>query len=216
MTPVESRLTFVAEAGRNRHGQKLWRCQCQCGQEITTLASAVRTGHTKSCGCLQKDRPSRLRHGHRRTGGEATRTYVAWCNMKARCDNADGIGYRNYGGRGIRYCDRWACFDAFLADMGECPEGLELERVDVNGHYEPGNCVWTTRKAQCVNKRVNHRVEYQGESLTLSQWAQRLNLTYLTLFSRLKRGWPVERALQPVIYHRHRPEGRRSTSCPSP
>ncbi len=171
------------------------------------IASMVRNGYTQSCGCLRSA-------GNRRTHGQSqvnhskpTRTYVAWLNMKARCDNTKHTGFHNYGGRGIRYCERWLSFEAFHADMGDCPANGTLEREDNSGNYEPGNCRWATHREQCVNKRTNRYIEFNGETLAMSQWADRLHLPYMTLFHRLKRGMPLERALQSKVYSRWNPQG---------
>ncbi len=201
-------LEFVAEAGKNRHGQPLWRLRCDCGVECVKIASAVRTGRTSSCGHL-KSAGNRRTHGHRQRN---SREYVAWCNMKARCDNPGHIGYHCYGGRGIRYVDRWQSFETFVADMGECPEGMTLERKDVNGPYSPENCCWASRHVQSRNKRVNRNVTFNGETRCVKDWAAHLGLSESTLVFRFRRGMPIERALQPKIYHRHVPDGLRSTS----
>ena len=205
------KLTVLGDAGRNRHNKPLWNVRCDCGKQAVKIASMVRNGYTRSCGCMKSAGNSRT-HGRRRRNGKQSREYTAWCNMKARCDNDSNIGFHNYGGRGITYCERWCKFEHFFADMGECPEGLTLERNDVNGNYEPNNCRWATRKEQGANKRVNRRVTFGGETLTVSQWAERLNLSYETLMYRLIRGMPLDRALQPRIYSRWHPEGVRITT----
>jgi len=136
--------------------------------------------------------------------------------MKARCDNAAHVGFCYYGGRGIRYVDRWRRFDAFLADMGACPEGLTLERKDVDGPYSPENCCWASRDQQMRNKRTNRYITFNGETLCIRDWAAKLGLSKVTLNYRLRRGMPVERALQSKIYHRHAPEGLRATTAERP
>src|SRR5690606_2812880 len=112
----------------------------------------LRTGKTKSCGCLRIETniSKGTTHGH-----SGTRTYQAWLNMKSRCSNKKNISYENYGGRGISICDRWLnSFENFLEDMGECPDNLTLERMDVNGNYEPNNCIWEDYSQQLFNQSL--------------------------------------------------------------
>lgn len=190
------KLLVLGDAGRDKHQKKLWLVRCDCGKEAVKLATEVRNGHTRSCGCL-KSAGNRRSHGRRQSNhGKPSPEYVAWCNMKARCDNPGWNGFHNYGGRGISYCERWRSFENFFADMGERPPGFTLERNDVHGDYKPLNCRWATRKEQSENRRDNHLVTHKGETLTVSQWAERLGVNYITLLYRLRRGIPLERALQ--------------------
>jgi len=116
--------------------------------------------------------------------------------MRERCRNPKNKKFQHYGARGISVAARWNSFENFLADMGEAPPGLTLERDDVNGNYEKDNCRWADQKTQQNNRRNNRRIEFRGETLTLSQWAERLGLKEATVRNRLDRaGWPVERAL---------------------
>jgi hypothetical protein len=196
------KLTFLRDAGQNKHGQALWELRCDCGKTATKIASAVRIGRTRSCGCL-KAAGNRRTHGMRvSSDGKQGRTYTAWMNMRARCDTPSHPSYHNYGGRGITYDERWASFDAFFADMGQCPDDLTLERKDVDGDYGKANCRWATRKEQGVNKRVNRRITFDGRTMALVQWAEELGIPYMTLYYRLKRGMPKHRALIPVKYSR--------------
>ena len=115
--------------------------------------------------------------------------------MLARCYNENDIGYHNYGGRGITVCGRWKeDYDTFFADMGECPEGLTLERTDTNGNYEPGNCRWATYTEQGRNRRNNTRISFKGHNLTLSEWAEKLEISPETLLDRLRK-MPIEKAM---------------------
>jgi hypothetical protein len=135
-----------------------------------------------------------LRHGHAR-GGKHTPEYHAWQNMRQRCGNPRNRRFRNWGGRGIKVCERWADFENFLADMGIRPHGTTLDRRDTNGHYEPGNCRWATPTEQGRNSRRNHLIEHNGERLCLAEWATKLGIAAATIRKRLKLGWPTERAL---------------------
>lgn len=117
--------------------------------------------------------------------------------MLRRCEWPGAGGYRNYGARGITVCARWHTFEHFLADMGERPSlGHSIDRIDNDGHYEPGNCRWATASEQRSNTRFNHLLTFRGETLTLAQWADRLGMGRTTLDGRINRfGWTVERAL---------------------
>lgn len=142
------------------HGRRgnLWKCVCECGNtEYTAYSGDLRSGRIVSCGCWrdsQEFADTKVVHGGRRQNkGETSRTYRAWQEMKRRCDNPTRENYRWYGGKGITYCARWSVFENFLADMGECPPGLELDRHPNNrGNYEPGNCRWTTHAENCANR----------------------------------------------------------------
>ena len=134
------------------------------------------------------------RHGHSTPAGKS-KTYQSWQDMRARCARSNHSEFKRYGGRGIRVCDRWQIFENFLADMGECPAGLTLDRKDNDGNYEPGNCRWATRREQSRNTRSTRLYTLHGEKLCLRAWEERLGLGYGTLANRLRRGWAVERAL---------------------
>lgn len=149
-----NRLTAMWPAGYvpNGRNQKsvAWLFLCQCGNYHVTSASSVAGGNTKSCGCWNKEvAGARLRkHGH-----VFSATWRSWAAMRQRCLDSNQANWKYYGGRGITVCERWNAFENFLADMGEKPHGLTLDRIDVNGNYEPGNCRWSTRSEQCANQR---------------------------------------------------------------
>jgi hypothetical protein len=115
--------------------------------------------------------------------------------MKNRCNNPKDIYYKNYGGRGITYCDEWEWFENFLRDMGQCPEGMTLERIDNNGNYCRENCRWATRVEQMNNTRSNHWIDYNGDVKTLTQWSKITGISLGTLNKRLKNGWSIEDTL---------------------
>lgn len=132
---------------------------------------------------------------------KGTSTYNVWCSMRQRCDNPNNQRYADYGGRGIKVCERWQKFENFLADMGARPKypAHTLERRDNDGDYTPGNCRWATYEEQQNNKRNNHRLTYQGETMTVAEWARKLGVRDQLLRVRLHRGWDLERVLSPPI-----------------
>ena len=141
------RLTAVRDTGIRKERNVVWLCQCDCGNIMTTRGSSLKSGGTKTCGCINPN----FKHGQIHT-----RTYISWGGMKQRCINPKATGYKNYGGRGITICERWlGCggFIHFLKDMGERPEGKSIDRIDNDGNYEPSNCQWATKEEQQNNKR---------------------------------------------------------------
>ncbi len=132
-----------------------------------------------------------------------TRTYYAWRSMRSRCLSKSNESFSRYGGRGISICEKWINdYNAFYEDMGDCPENLTLERIDFNGNYEPNNCKWATVKEQNNNRGSNRIIEFNNESMNLSQWANKLGIGRDTLFRRLNiYNLPLEIALTPGKLH---------------
>lgn len=136
----------------------------------------------------------RFKHGHARYRN-MTSTYEIWVGMHQRCSNPNHHVFFRYGGRGIKVCERWADYASFLADMGERPEGLSLERINNDGNYEPGNCSWSTMAQQARNTSRTVMITYNGETMCMKDWAHRIGLRQDTLWYRLKRGMSIEDAL---------------------
>jgi hypothetical protein len=202
--------------GRDRHTNGFfgWVCACVCGKTICTLGTRLRSGGTRSCGCLHGNRdcshrilPPLIGPPNNRKGfsdGEV-RSLNSWNAMRARCLNPNCKDYRHYGGRGIKICDRWRhTFANFLSDMGERPSGLTIDRIDNDGDYSPENCRWATQKTQCQNRRDglsrNRKgtvLEAFGESKRMLDWASdpRCSVAAYTIYNRLQRGWNIESAI---------------------
>lgn len=222
----------------------LWRCVCDCGKATLVQGARLRSGHTKSCGCLRKAdligqrfgqltilrykenrgkarqwvclcdcggksivQTGNLVSGHSKTCGCGNKKinrlsmtskseYASWYSMLMRCTNVTGEFYKHYGGRGIEVCNRWKTFELFIKDMGYKPgKNHSIERLDNNGDYEPGNCVWATQKTQARNTRRNFVIEYKGEKKCLAEWCEIFGIEYGKAWRRLRlRNWSPERA----------------------
>lgn len=178
-----ARLTVIKEAGRNKHRRITWLCECECGREVVVLGSHLRNGNTKSCGCYHPDH-KREPHGKCRTD-----EYIVWRGMKERCNNKNNSHYKDYGGRGIQVCDRWInSFSNFLSDMGKRPSSKHtLDRVDVNGNYEPSNCRWSTVEEQSSNKRNSVKIIHDGKEMTVPQIAKLTGISTGRLYRKAKK-----------------------------
>lgn len=174
-----------------------WLCQCDCGNLTEVQGCNLKSGVTKSCGCIQKEL---ARNKHFRHGGKGSRLYTIWCHMRHRCENAWDKAYKYYGNRGISVCDEWHNYSVFKewAYKNGYAEHLTLDRIDVNGNYCPENCRWATKKEQNLNKRTTVRIEYNGEIKTESEWADILGCppqyvcrTILALEGRVTKGGEI-------------------------
>jgi hypothetical protein len=180
------RLTTIGEVARVGNGGERVLVACDCGNNLSVLKGSLRSGNTKSCGCLHRDF---LKSGaaRRRHGFSHTRTWISWCNMRGRCNDPKNISFPNYGGRGIYVCDRWNSFDHFLDDMGPRPDDTSLERVDNNGPYSPDNCRWATKTEQGLNTRTTIRVIVGDETMSMSRAAKAVGISIGSITTRRKR-----------------------------
>lgn len=199
--------TRIDETG-NRYGRLLvleyactvrkkavWKCKCDCGNEVLVIGQDMRTGHTNSCGCLQKDFVVKK---NRKYGIDyPTRLYHSWHSMIARCENPRTNYYCNYGGRGISVCEEWHDFETFAewALNNGYSDNLTIDRIDNDGGYSPQNCRWATKIEQENNKRTNRKVTINGITKNLVAWCNSYGINEITVFSRLRYGWDIEKAI---------------------
>lgn len=181
------RLTVLNRIENDKHGCARWHCVCDCGNEVYPSASSLRTGHTKSCGCLRRERivESVLIHNE-----SHSRLYGIWQSMKRRCFNKNFKHYHLYGGRGIKIHSEWIDdFGSFRdwALSNGYEEGLTLDRIDNDGNYEPSNCRWITMHEQARNKRTNVIVTYHGEEGCFTDMCKKLDISKAIARYRMKK-----------------------------
>ena len=189
------RLAVVGYSHTNKHGQSMWKCVCECGNQIIVTGIHLKSGHSKSCGCMRIERAAARNKTH---GMRHTRLYRIWLNMKNRCNNNRTKCYSYYGGRGIKVCDEWASdFRAFhdWAMANGYTDDLSIDRIDANGNYEPSNCRWATTREQANNKRSTLALTVNGETRTLKEWSEITGINYDTMVSRVKAGKSPEDVL---------------------
>ena len=160
---------------------------CDCGSLTKVLASNLRSGNTKSCGCRRR---SVTREKATKHGLASKRIYWQWNNIMRRCYDPKFPAYKDYGGRGISVDPRWHNVESFYADVGDKPEGMSIDRVDNNANYGPGNWRWATQKEQVRNTRRNVHITHRGETKTLVEWSEIWGIPYSRLWVRVKLGWP--------------------------
>jgi hypothetical protein len=193
------RLTVIERAGSYKNGNVTWLCKCDCGCEKVIIGRSLISGITKSCGCLMKDMATERMTTH---GGHHTRLYTIWRGMKERTSNPNSQHYSYYGGRGIKVCDEWKTDFASFRDWAMAHgyrDDLSIDRIDVDGNYEPYNCRWTDQKTQLNNRKCNRLLTVNGVSQTMAEWSRVRGISYNAIRKRLRLGWPVERALGMVI-----------------
>lgn len=197
-----ARLTVHEYVGKNWQKNAFYRCVCDCGKECIVQGTNIKRGVSTSCGCYRTELHSNRRHANhdprRSVKGVYSIEYKLWRSIKQRCLNPKQIQYKDYGGRGIKLCERWLDSLNFIKDIPKRPSPLHtFGRIDNDGNYEPGNVRWETRSEQQNNRRVCHYIEFNGETKTLTQWARHFGIKPRRLFGRVKSQWPFEKAIQP-------------------
>lgn len=204
------RLTVIDRAGTANNGGVRWRCRCDCGKVVCVKGSSLRSGSTKSCGCYRKyvlNSSLKTRIQETCDGHSSSRLYIIWQQMKMRCDNPKNTKYARYGGRGIKVCPAWYDWEIFRswAVNAGYQDNLTIDRIDVNGNYEPSNCRWVDVFTQANNTTRNVYLTFDGETHTISEWARLTGNSVSTLNSRFRYGWTVKRALtEPVRQYKRR------------
>jgi len=173
--------------GKNKLSAK-WICKCDCGNYKIISSQSLRRG-VISCGCATNEARKR-RATHNKTN---TKTYRIWSNMIQRCSNPKNTKYARYGARGITVCDSWNKFSEFLNDMGECPNGMQIDRINNDGNYTKENCQWADVITQARNRSNNKIIEMNGSKKTMIEWCEELKISPVAVRMRIHRGWnPVE------------------------
>lgn len=199
------RLTVIKCAGKNRSGNYQWLCQCKCGKKVVISSYSLRIGKTRSCGCYRTDlllqRTAKRKIPGITENGKQTKIYCIYDSMKQRCYNPNHHAYKNYGGRGIKVCDRWLepngqGFLNFRRDMGERSPGMTLDRIDNNGNYCPENCKWSNWVEQNQNTSHNNWITIDNITQCMAAWCRKQKLPRSTVENRIKRGWNIKEALE--------------------
>lgn len=205
------RLVVLYETSERKHTKVVWHCRCDCGNEVDIRSGSLTSGHTMSCGCYKRERAAEVHttHGMNRQGKPHS-VYQTWQCMLQRCENPNNSAYKDYGGCGIKVCDEWHDAEKFIgwALANGWQKGLQLDRIDNNGNYEPSNCRWATREEQARNRRTNHLVTFNAKTRTMAEWAEEVGVKRHILYDRINNlHWPIERALtEPVnerLYNGH-------------
>ena len=195
-----SRLTVVEEAGRKAKKEVLWLCECECGNKTEATTHQLRQKRIQSCGCLRVDEGRKtglaaMKHGHGKDSGRSP-TYGSWQAMKDRCLHPHRAEFKWYGAKGVTVCERWLnSFENFLADMGERPEGMTLDRINPFGNYDPDNCRWANADTQSKNTRRAVNVTIDGMTKNLREWSVISGIPYSTLHYRVRSGWDSHKIL---------------------
>lgn len=196
------RLTVLKYTGTNRSHRALWLCKCACGQEKIINSNSLLMGATRSCGCLNDEQRRKKGSEANRTkhGLHGTRLYRIWKQIKTRCHNPNSDDWKDYGGRGITICNEWDNnFTNFYnwSIKNGYDDTKTIDRIDVNGNYEPSNCRWETMKHQANNKRNNHFIVIDGETTTCSEWIEASGICRATFYQRLRKGKTGQELISP-------------------
>lgn len=187
-------VTALSKVRQNHYPRRvqriyLYRCKCDCGNTCDVMSAHLKNGNTTSCGCVQRQKASlaNKRHGHSING--RTLAYRSWLSMRNCRKN-------NPTYRDVIVCERWTDYENFLADMGECPLGYSIDRIDNNKGYEPNNCRWANRKMQAINRGTTRFISFNGITLCLADWARQTGVPRTTLKARIDDlGWSIKKAL---------------------
>ena len=198
-TVLERAQNYIQPNGRS---VVMWKCQCDCERRTIAIIRSDTLKDGKSTQCISCARSFAANEAVKKLkihGERNTRLYGIWVNMRSRCNNTKNLDYKDYGGRGIVVCEEWdSSYVAFRdwAKSNGYSDDLTIDRIDVDGNYEPSNCRWATIKEQANNRRSNKMLTFNGETHSIHMWSEILGINYNTLYNRLhKYKWSVERAL---------------------
>lgn len=200
------RLTVIKRIGTKYH-QSLWLCKCDCGNTKEVICQNLKHGSVRSCGCLLNEARKKVGISNDigklnyRHGDFGTHLYGIWNAMKNRCLNTKSNGYKWYGARGIKVCDEWLDYTNFKqwAIKNGYNDGLSIERVDVNGNYEPSNCIWIKKREQGFNKRTTRYIQYRGKNYTIREISEITGLSIRTIRGRVERGCTPDEIFSPKL-----------------
>ena len=173
-------LKVLRRMPNDKYGSARWECLCACGKRFVTTGAAIRSGHAKSCGCLQRKTAGQLNRTH---GGSRTRLFRIWTSMRYRCENELLASYKDYGAKGITVCKEWqdfALFREWALSHGYSDE-LTIDRLDNSKGYSPENCRWVTRVEQNQNTTRTHRINYNGAFITAAEAARIVGVSRSTV-----------------------------------
>lgn len=193
-----SRLTVIEFIGVNKRKQRVWLCKCKCGNYSKVTTGNLLSGKTTSCGCVRLQNAIKAtKISNTKHGKKGSKEYIAWAELKQRCNNPKSQQYKNYGGRGIKVCTEWEnSFEAFYKDMGDAPKGYSIDRIDVNGDYCPENCRWADSKTQQYNRRDTVKITFNGVTENLLYWSKKTGISVKNLYSRFCcMKWSAEKTL---------------------
>lgn len=191
---------IVLEFIERKNRKTYWKCRCKCGNKIIIPITYLTTGDTKSCGCLRAEKSKERCLSRKKIKNK--RLYSIWIDMRRRCYNSNRNSYKYYGNKGIKVCDEWKNnFMSFYnwAIINGYKDNLTIDRIDVNGNYEPNNCRWATLKEQANNTNGNHYVLYKNKKMTLKQFSENYNINYDLVKNRIRLGWDIEKILNTPI-----------------
>lgn len=206
------RLYVFREVPIRKDGKICWLCLCSCGTLVIVTGKSLNGGHTRSCGCLQREKVGKLnfKHGHSKN----ERMYQIWCDIRKRCFNNNSWAYKYYGGRGISICERWSKYENFYKDLRESyyrhielygDVNTTIERVDNTKGYFPENCTWATRKEQSNNREFVRKITYNRQTHTVSKWAEILDMRPKTLYGRIFHyQWSIEDSFNKPVRQRRK------------
>lgn len=194
------RLIVVKRVENDKNNRAMWLCKCDCGNYKIINSHHLRNGSIKSCNCLWKENLLKVQGNRNKHLKSQTNIYSTWRDMKARCYNSKSLSYKNYGDRGIKICDEWLDkengfinFYNWAINNGykenKSRKQQTLDRIDINGNYEPNNCRWVTMKMQQNNRNNNRIIFYKNNKYTISELSEKLKINKNTLLGRINRNW---------------------------